>query len=133
MVVCKDMLGHKLSDAQIDIMTSKKPRKRSRLWTNKDYSRSQKLSLMVNKRAYEFIQQEIAPQPGFDTARKKFSHVRVVPGQIIKASIFHIKHLVESGKGHLVMISFDEVNLTNRGEYDITMDKVIGKTKKNTQ
>ena len=127
MAVCKDLLGHKLSDGQLDILASKKPRQKSRKWTNKDYSRSQKLSLMVNKKAYQFIQQEIAPQPGFSTARKKFSHVKVVPGKIIKASIFHIKHLIQSGKGHLLMISFDEFNLTNRAEYDMRMDCVVGK------
>ena len=69
--VVRERLASKLSEGQLDIMLSKKPRKRSKKWTNQDYARSQQLSLLCNRRAYDFVKDEIAPLPGFQTARKK--------------------------------------------------------------
>ena len=126
--VVRERLASKLSVGQLDIMLSKKPRKRSKKWTNQDYARSQQLSLLCNRRAYDFVKDEIAPMPAFYTARKKYSHVRVVPNQIIQATLLHLRHLRKFMKKneHLCCITFDDVNLKNFGQYHMKLDQVIG-------
>ena len=126
--VVRERLASKLSVGQLDIMLSKKPRKRSKKWTNQDYARSQQLSLLCNRRAYDFVKDEIAPLPGFQTARKKYSHVRVVPNQIIQPTLLHLKHQRSSFKKKewLCVLTFDDINLKNLGQYHKKLDKVIG-------
>ena len=126
--VVRERLADKLSEAQLDIMLSKKPRKLSKKWTNEDYAKSQSLSLLCGKKAYDFVKNEVAPMPAFYTARKKYSHVRVVPNQIIQATLLHLRHLRKSMRKneHLCIITFDEINLKNVGQYHMKLDKVIG-------
>ena len=126
--VVRERLAHKLSEGQLDMMLSKKPRKRSKKWTNADYAKSQSLSLLCTRAAYDFVKDEVVPLPGYQTARKKYAHVRVVPNQIIRATLLHLKHLKKSWtkNEHLALVSFDDVNLKNFGEHHKKLDKVIG-------
>ena len=94
--VVRKRLSHKLSEGQCDFWLSKKPRHRSKKWGPEDYSKSQRLSLLCNRAAYDFVREEIAPLPGFETARKKYSFVRVVPNQIIQATLFHLKQMIST-------------------------------------
>ena len=132
--VVRERLKHKLSEGQLDIMLSKKPRKKSKKWTNEDYAKSQSLSLLMGKAAYDMVKEEVAPLPAYYTARKKYAHVRVIPNQIIKATLLHLKHLKKSWKNneHLGLMSFDDVNLKNFGEYHKKLDKVIGNSQFDT-
>ena len=126
--VVRSRLADKLSEGQLDIMLSKKPRKYSKKWTNDDYAKAQNLSLLCGKKAYDFVKDEIVPMPAFYTARKKYSHVRVVPNQIIQATLLHLRHLRKFMKKneHLCCITFDDVNLKNFGQYHMKLDQVIG-------
>ena len=74
--IVRKRLSHKLSEGQCDFWLSKKPRHRSKKWGPEDYSKSQRLSLLCNRAAYDFVREEIAPLPGFETARKKYSFVK---------------------------------------------------------
>ena len=119
-----------LSPGQIDIMLSKKERKRSKLWTNSDYCKAMKIRCL-SVRALNYVRKELCPLPAYPTLRAKFgSFMHLTPGFMRPMMVYLSRTLVDlSPYKRLSILLFDDVKITEKGQLDRKLDMIIGANK----
>lgn len=124
--IVKNRLKDHFSEAQLDLILDK-TRVYSKKWTNQDFKFAM-LVKMISARALTLLRKaKILPMPSNSTLKKKFAFMYVSPGYI-HSSIEYLKQLVPRMKPgeELACLSFDEMKISERGEWDQKMDAVIG-------
>jgi hypothetical protein len=128
--VVKARLKGKFSEAQMDILLSKKKRHYSKKWSQKDYANAMSLR-GFSKKALAFVRKDnLFPLPAESTLNHKFSFIHVGPG-MIKPAMAYLSQLVPrlSAREKLAGLAFDEMNLRNLGDIDRYLDLAIGPNK----
>ena len=127
-LVTKNQLKHKFSDAMIDMLISKKPRIKSRKWSNEDVALTFKLKCL-SPAACDFIRKNIIPLPSDTHIWRALSFVKLDTG-FLKPIIIYMKHLRSQLKDPLARVSainFDECSTAFMCEFDELQDAIRGK------
>ena len=117
---------YELSRGQIDIMLSKKPRFRSKKWTNADYCTAMELRCRSTS-ALAYVRSNVIPMPAYSTLRAKFSFTHLTPGFMKPVLLYLSKVLPQKTLYQCVMaLLFDETKVTNKASLDKKLDMIIG-------
>ena len=124
--IVKDRLKDHFSEAQLDLILDK-TRVYSKKWTNKDFAFAMLVKMISPKVLRLLRKSKILPLPSNSTLKKKFAFLYVTPGYI-HSSLGYLADLVPRLKPgeELACLSFDEMKLMQRAEWDQKIDAVIG-------
>ena len=124
--VVRTRLQDHFTVAQLDLILNK-DQKYSKKWSNKDFQFAMKLKLVSPKALKVLRKSGQLPLPSNSTLKKKFSFMYVTPGYV-HSSLEYLKRLVPNMKPgeNLACLSFDEMKIDGRAEYDRKMDAVLG-------
>ena len=130
--VTREMLAGKFSEATIDFILSKKPKKASRKWDKRDLRNGWKL-LLKGRKAFDHVR-STHPflVPSHTLLQQKFGFLSTLPGVIKPIYVYirvHLSHTDswKNGLASLLAICFDEVYLRNCGLYDSKFDMILGR------
>ena len=127
--ITSEWLSAKYTPARVNKIMSYKKLRNSKKYENKDYCDAMKLRNLGGRKVLEHVREELEiALPAKSTLQKKFSHIRIVPGEICKAALLYLQHAKKSWTSteHLAVINYDEINLLKIAELDQKDDTVIG-------
>ena len=124
--IVKKRLNSHFSEAQLDLILDK-TRVYSKKWVNQDFKFAMLVKMISPKVLTLLRKSKILPLPSNSTLKKKFAFLYVTP-VYIHSSLEYLKHLVPRLKPgeEFACLSFDEMKLVERAEWDQKIDAVIG-------
>ena len=129
-IICRRKLKRTHTEAQMDVIMSETPKKRSNKYVSQDFSVGYKVLSFTGKKGYQFVRGLIRA-PSLTLLQQKFSFMSVRPGLFTKLLVYIEKHVSHreswvNGPGKLCGVQFDEVYLQYLALFDVRFDCVIG-------
>ena len=127
--ITSEWLSAKYTPAKVIKIMSHKKVRHSKKYENKDYCDAMKLRNLGGRKVLKHVREELEiALPAKSTLQKKFSHIRIVPGEICKATLVALQHAKKSWTSteYLGLLNHDEINTQKIAELDSKYDTVIG-------
>ena len=124
--VVRKRLNDHFTEAQLDLILDK-TREYSKKWCNKDFKFAMLVKMISPKVLTLLRKEKILPLPSDSTLKKKFAFMYVTQGYV-HPSLGYLEWLVPRLKKgeEFACLSFDEMKLSERGQWDQKTDAVIG-------
>ena len=128
-IIVRKALKRTHTEAQMDWLLSEQPRKRSRKWSNEDFTKGYKL-LLQGEKTLDLVRKIAAPFPCQTLIMQKFNFLSTKPGIQTHVRTYIKIHLAHTemwkNNGNIIGVGFDEFSLAKIGMYYAKLDIVLG-------
>ena len=124
--IVRKRLDKHFSEAQLDLILDK-TKEYSKKWCNQDFKFAMLVKMISPKVLKLLRKNKVLPLPSDSTLKKKFSFMYVTQGYVHPSLEYFKKLVPRMKKGEeLACLSFDEMKLVERAQWDRKIDAVIG-------